>query len=224
MVFPLVMYGSETWTLNAKELRPSKCGAGEDSCKSLGPQGDQTSQGKSTLNTCWKDWFWSWSSSILVIWCEQSTPWKSPWCWERLRAEGEESIRGWGGWLASPMQWTWTWANFRRWWGTERPGVLQSMRSQRVGHDWVTELNWSSYIYWGWKPHDLLSVSWTLQREPVVRVSQSRDTRVWMSEGRRRWMSQLKQGQQIHPSSVLLIHSGSQGIGWCLPHIEDHLF
>ena len=41
---------------------------------------------------------------------------KSPWCWERLRAEGEEGIRGWDGWMASLMQWTWTWANSRRWW------------------------------------------------------------------------------------------------------------
>ena len=132
--------------------------------------------------------------------------------------------RGWDGWMASPIQWTSAWVNSGSWWWTGRPGVLQSMGSQRVGHDWVTELNWSSYIYGGWKPHDLLSVSWTLQREPVVRVSQSRDTRVWMSEGRRRSMSQLKQRQQIHPSSVLLIHSGSQGIRWCLQHIEDHLF
>ena len=37
------------------------------------------------------------------------------------------------------MQWTWTWANFGRWWETGRPGVLQSMGSQRVGHDWETE-------------------------------------------------------------------------------------
>ena len=55
------------------------------------------------------------------------THWKSPWCWERLKAEGEEGIRGWDGWMASPIQWTWTWANFGRWWGTGRPGVLQSM-------------------------------------------------------------------------------------------------
>ena len=52
----------------------------------------------------WKDWCWSWSSSILVIWCEQLTHWKSPWCWERLRAEGEEGIRGWDGLTASPVQ------------------------------------------------------------------------------------------------------------------------
>ena len=68
----------------------------------------------SILNIHWKDWCWS--SSILVIWCEQRTHWKSPWCWERLRAEGEEGIRGWDGWMASPMQ-AWTWENSERWWG-----------------------------------------------------------------------------------------------------------
>ena len=56
-----------------------------------------------------------------------------------MRAEGEEGIRGWDGCMSSPMQWTWISANFRTWWGTGRPGVLQSMESQRVGHDWVTE-------------------------------------------------------------------------------------
>ena len=44
--------------------------------------------------------------------------------WEILRAEGEEGIRGWDGCMASLMQWKWTWANFRRWWGTGRPSVL----------------------------------------------------------------------------------------------------
>ena len=43
-------------------------------------------------------------------------------------------------WLDSiTMQWTWTWSNSGRWWETERPGVLQSVGSQRVGHDWATE-------------------------------------------------------------------------------------
>ena len=81
---------------------------------------------------------WSWSSSILVILCEQMTHWKSPCCWERLRA-GEEGVKGWDGWTASLMQWTWTWAISGRRWGTGKPGVLQSKRSQRVGHDWPTE-------------------------------------------------------------------------------------
>ena len=43
------------------------------------------------------------------------------------------------GWMPSLMQWTWTWANSRRWLGTGRPGVLQSMGLQKVGHDWVSE-------------------------------------------------------------------------------------
>ena len=50
--------------------------------------------------------------------------------------------RGWDGWMASPTQWTWVWMNSRSWGWTGRPGVLRFMRSQRVGHDWVTELNW----------------------------------------------------------------------------------
>ena len=84
--------------LSTKELLLSNCGAGEDSSESLGQQWDQTSQlkRKSTLNTHWKDWCWSWSSSILVIWYEQPPLWRSPWCWERLRAEGEEDAKaGW---------------------------------------------------------------------------------------------------------------------------------
>ena len=72
------------------------------------------------------------------------THWKRPWCWERLRAGGEGDDRGWDGWMASPTQWTWVWVNFGSWWWTGRPGVLQSMGSQRVRHDWATELNWTS--------------------------------------------------------------------------------
>ena len=68
--------------------------------------------------------------------------WKRPWCWERLRAGGEGEDRGWDGWIASPTQWTWLWVNSGSWWWTGRPDALQSMGLQRVGHDWVTELNW----------------------------------------------------------------------------------
>ena len=59
---------------------------------------------------------------------------KRPWCWESLRAEGEGGDRGWDGWMASPTQWTWVWASSGRWWRTGKPGVLQSIGSQRV--DW----------------------------------------------------------------------------------------
>ena len=67
-----------------------------------------------------------------------------PWCWERLKAGGEGDDRGWDGWMAPPIQWTWVWASSRNWWGTGRPGVLQSIGSQRIGHDWATELNWTA--------------------------------------------------------------------------------
>ena len=61
------------------------------------------------------------------------------WLIERLRAGGEGEDRGWEGWMASPTQWTWVWANSRRWWRTRKPGVLQPVESRRVGHDWATE-------------------------------------------------------------------------------------
>ena len=60
--------------------------------------------------------------------------------WERLKA-GEGDDRGWDGWMASLTQWTWVWVDSGNWWRTGRPGMLQSMGSQRVGHDWETELN-----------------------------------------------------------------------------------
>ena len=63
--------------------------------------------------------------------------------WEGLRAGGEGDHRGWDGWMASLTQRTWVWVNSRSWWWTGRPGVLQFMGSQRVGHHWDTELNWT---------------------------------------------------------------------------------
>ena len=72
---------------------------------------------------------------------KELTHWKRPWCWEGLGTGGEGDNRGWDGWMASPTQWTWVWVNSRSWWWTGRPGVLQFMGSQRVGHDWA-ELNW----------------------------------------------------------------------------------
>ena len=64
---------------------------------------------------------------------------KVPDAGKKLRAGGKEGFRGWDGWMASLMQWTWTWANSRRWWETGSPGVLQSMGSQRFRHDWMNE-------------------------------------------------------------------------------------
>ena len=68
------------------------------------------------------------------------------WCWEGLGAGEEGDDRGWDGWMASLTRWTWVWVNSGSWWWTGRPGVLQFMGSQRVGHNWATELNWNIYV------------------------------------------------------------------------------
>ena len=88
-------------------------------------------------------WCWSWNSNTLANWCEGLTHLKRPWCWERLGTGGEGDDRGWDGWMASLTQWTWVWVNSRSWWWTGRPGVLRFIGSQRVEHDWATELNWT---------------------------------------------------------------------------------
>ena len=79
-----------------------------------------------------------------VLWPPHVKSWligKRLWCCEGLWAGGEGDDRGWDGWMASPTRWTWVWVNSRSWWWTGRPGVLRFMGSQRVGHDWATELN-----------------------------------------------------------------------------------
>ena len=65
-----------------------------------------------------------------------------------LGAGGEGDDRGWDGWMASPTQWTWVWVNSGSWWWTGRTGMLRLMGSQRVGHDWATELNWTELNWW----------------------------------------------------------------------------
>jgi len=98
---------------------------------------------KGVLGVHWKDWCWRWNSNTLATWCEELTHLKRPWCWERLRAGGEGDNRGWDGCMASPTQWTWVWVDSRSWWWTGKPSVLRFIGSQRVRHDWVTELNWT---------------------------------------------------------------------------------
>ena len=93
-----------------------------------------------------KDWCWGWSSNTLATWCEELINWKRPWCWERLKA-GEGDNRGWAGWMASLTWWTWVWASSRSWWWTGKTGVLQSMGSKRVGHDWVNGTDMYTYSW-----------------------------------------------------------------------------
>ena len=133
------------------------CGVGEDfwvfssllSLQSLGLQGDPTSPfwRRSALGFLWKVWCKSWNSSTLATSRKGLTHWKRLWCWEGLGVGGEEDDRGWDGWMASLTQWTWVRVNSGSWWWTGRPGVLRFMGSQRVGHDWATELNWTDDEY-----------------------------------------------------------------------------
>ena len=80
-----------------------------------------------------------------VLWPPHAKGWLigKDWCWEGLGAGGEGDDRGWDGWMASLTRWTWFWVNSGSCWWTGRPGMLQFMGSQRVGHNWVTELNWN---------------------------------------------------------------------------------
>ena len=98
--------------------------------------------------------------------CEELTHWKRLWCWEGLGAGGEGDDRGWDGWMASLNRWTWVWVNSGSWWWTGRPGMLRFVGSQRVGHDWATELNWlncDTYNLGAWRrwecPCWLISIS-----------------------------------------------------------------
>ena len=84
-----------------------------------------------------------WNSSTLTTSCEELTHWKRPWCWEGLRAGAEGDNGGGDGWMASPTRWTWGLVDPGSSWWTGMPGVLQFKGSQRVRHNWVTELNWN---------------------------------------------------------------------------------
>ena len=148
LVFPVVMYGCESWTIKKAECQRTE--AFELWCwrrllRIPWTSRDQTSQSwrKSVLNIHWKDSCWSWNSNTLATWCDELTHYKQPWCWERLRARGERDDRGWNGWMASLMRWTWVWIGSGSWWWTGKPDMLQPMRSQRAGHDWVADLNWT---------------------------------------------------------------------------------
>ena len=112
------MYGCDSWTRKMAECQRNdaseRCGWRKFLRVPL--QGDPTSPSyrKSVLNIHWKDWGWSWNSNTLATWCEDPTHLKRPWCWERLKAEGEGDERGWDGLMASLTQWTRVWANSRR--------------------------------------------------------------------------------------------------------------
>ena len=151
MVFPVAMYRCESWTVKKAQCWIIDgfelwCWRRLLRVPWTARRSNQSILMESVLDINWKDWCWSWNSNTLATWCEELTHWKRPWCWERLKERGEGDDRGWDGWMASLTQWTWVWVISGSWWWTGRPGMLQSMGSQRVRHNWATELNWFKHF------------------------------------------------------------------------------
>ena len=149
IVFPVVMYGCESWTVNKAESR--RIDAFELWCwRSLlrvpwtARRSNQSILKEISPGISLEGMMLKLKSSTLATSCEELTHWKRLfWCWEGLGAGGEGEDRGWDGWMASLTRWTWVWVNSGSWLWTGRPGVRRFLGSQRVGHNWVTELNWT---------------------------------------------------------------------------------
>ena len=150
MVFPVVIYGCESWTIKKAECW--RIDAFELQCWSrlLWVPWTVRRSNKSILKEISPEysleglmWCWSWNSNPLATWYKEPTFSKRPWCWKRLKVGWEGDDRGWDIRMAAPAQWTWVWVGSGSWWWTGMTGVLLSMESQRVRHYWATELNWT---------------------------------------------------------------------------------
>ena len=134
--------------LSAEELMLLNCGVGEDSLESLGLQGDPTSPfwRRSALGFLWREWCQSWNSSTLATWCEELTHSLEKTLMlggiEGRRRRGRQRMR-WLDGITDLMDVSLS-ESGSLWW-TGRPGMLRFMGSQRVGHNWVTELNWTKH-------------------------------------------------------------------------------
>ena len=147
MVFPVVMYGCESWTVKKAECQ--RIDAFELWCwKRLfrvpwtARRSNQSILKEISPGCSLEGLMLKLKLQYLATSCKELTHWKRPWYWEGLGAGGEWDEWGWDVWMASLAAWTWVSVNSGSWWWTGRPGVLQFMGSQRVKHDWATELNW----------------------------------------------------------------------------------
>ena len=158
MVFPIVMYGCESWTIKIKECL--RIDAFELWCwrRLLRVLWTASSSNQSILKEISPEYsleglMLKLKLQYMATWCKELTHWKRPWCWEWLKEGGEGGDGGWDGWMASATQWTWIWVSSESWWWTGKPGVVQSM----VAKSWIqltdwTELNWTEL-----KPNQLYS-------------------------------------------------------------------
>ena len=145
MVFPVVMYGCETWTIKKAECR--RIDAFELWCWRRLSTVPWTS--RRSNQSILKEISPEYSLERLMVKLKlqnfghlmQKTD-----SFEKTLMQGKiegrrRDDRGQDGWMASLTRWTWVCASSGSWWWTGSPGVLQSMGSQRVGHNWATELN-----------------------------------------------------------------------------------
>ena len=142
MVFPVVMYGFESWTI--KKAERQRIDAFELWCWRrllrvpwTAKRSNQSILKEISPESLLQGLMLKLKLQYLATWCEELTHFKRPWFWEILKGEGDN--RGWDGWMASLTQWTWVWINSRSCWWTGRPGVLQSMGLQRVSWTWLSD-------------------------------------------------------------------------------------
>ena len=151
MAFPVVMYGCESWTI--KKVKSRQIDAFELWCwrRLLRVHWTARRSNQSILKEISPEY--SLEGLMLKLKLQyfghlmrKTISLKRSWCWVRLKEGREGDNRGWDGWKASLTRWTWVWVNSGSWWWTGKLGVLQSMGSQRVEHNWATELNWTLSI------------------------------------------------------------------------------
>ena len=166
MVFPVVMYGCESWTL--KKADHQRIDAFELWCWRRLFRVPWTA--RRSNQSILKEMRPGYSLEGLMLKLKLQSFGHLMWRADSFEitlmlgkneAGGEGDNRGWDGWMASLIQWTWVWVDSGSWWWTGRPGVQQSMGSQRVGHDWETKLNWTEPCI-SWK-HE-----WDIEHEATV--------------------------------------------------------
>ena len=166
IVFPVLMYGSESWTVRKAEHR--KIEAFELWCwrRLLRVPWTARRSNQSILKGISPEY--SLEGLMLklklqyfghLMWRVDSV--EKPWFWEGLGAGGEGDDRGWDGWMASPTRWAWVGVNSGSLWWMGRPGMLQFMGSQRARHDLVTEPNWT-------EEHFICFCIWFLSKRILV--------------------------------------------------------
>ena len=143
MVFPVVMYGCEIWTIKKAECWRIDAFELWYWRRLLRVPWTARRSNQSTLKEIRGT---DTEAEAPILWLPDAKNWllgKDPDTGKDWRQEGK-GMTGWDDWTASPTQWTWVWVNSGSWWWTGKPGVLQSKRLQRIGHDWATE--WPEHV------------------------------------------------------------------------------